>query len=355
MLSFLLAMLACTAPPELQGRWVRADLHVHSSLGSNDTDGLGLPAALPEAMARANLDVVFLTDHSNSQGSMDCADVEDCPNRGPERTDGDWPEGVYLASEISPIHELPSSTEPTGHIGCLARDGFATTFVDRPPGSMSGADAVDACRDAGGFAVLNHPFGPAAWVAFDWTSEDFDAIEVFNGGLNFDPTDAEALQAWEDRVAIGRDIVPVGGSDCHRWGTEAPGTLLDPALGWPTTHVLLREGEDVMDGLRAGRVWLGDPITTLAFTATRGRTIAGPGESLRGPATAHVHAISAAEGLVLQLKQVGGPVVAEAPVRGEARLEFTLSPGLYYSRIMPEDPVIAGSRGVAVSHMIRVE
>ena len=136
---FLPVLMACTSTPELEGRWVRADLHVHSSLGSNDTDGLGLPAALPDAMDRANLDVVFLTDHSNSQGSMDCADVEDCPNRGPERTAGDWPEGVYLASEISPISDLPTSSEPTGHIGCLARYGFDATFEDRPPGSMSGA------------------------------------------------------------------------------------------------------------------------------------------------------------------------------------------------------------------------
>ena len=83
-----LLMMACSTepgPPSApEGAWLAGDLHVHSSVGSNDTDGLGLPGALGPAMEAAGLDFVYLTDHSNSMGSMACetGDVEDCPNQG---------------------------------------------------------------------------------------------------------------------------------------------------------------------------------------------------------------------------------------------------------------------------------
>ena len=101
--------------------WVSIDPHVHSSLGSNDTDGLGTPDTIQAAMEKANLDYIFLTDHSNSLGSMDCMDVEDCPNQGPELTMGDWGTTVIRAVEISPRAEEGSLQDPTGHIGCIPK------------------------------------------------------------------------------------------------------------------------------------------------------------------------------------------------------------------------------------------
>ena len=102
--------------------WLATDPHVHSSLGSNDTDGLGTPDRIQAAMANAGLDLIWMTDHSNSQGSMSCDDVEDCPNQGPEVTEGTWPDNVLLASELSPRSTEDNLSEPVGHIGCLPYD-----------------------------------------------------------------------------------------------------------------------------------------------------------------------------------------------------------------------------------------
>ncbi len=336
--------------------WLAGDLHVHSSVASNDTDGRGLPDALGPAMAAAGLDFVFLTDHSNAAGSMHCDDVEDCPNLGPEVAVAEWPAGVVAATEISPIAQLPTSSEPNGHVGCLPLDGVGFTsdgaFVDRPPGAVSGASAVLQCADAGGWTIVNHPFG-AAWIQWDWTTSDFDAMEVYNGGGRFAPSDEAALERWEQE---GARWVAVGGSDCHRWGTEPPGGALDPALGWPVTWVGVREGEGVLDGLRAGRVVIAEPGTTLAVEARRGATSVGPGESVRGRATMRVTATAVEAGLELQLKEVGGDVLS-ARVLGDdgAHIELEVGPGLYYARVWPMSDVVFGTGGVALSNAIRVE
>ena len=147
--------------------WKSVDPHVHSSLGSNDTVGQGTPDVIKNVMDRANLDFIFLTDHSNSLGSMSCHDVEDCPNQGPELTQGVWDESVVRAVEISPRAEEEELHEPTGHIGCIPKvrnEWQIEAFVDRPFGSILAKDAIEQCRAANGWVILNHPFGPTPWT-----------------------------------------------------------------------------------------------------------------------------------------------------------------------------------------------
>jgi hypothetical protein len=339
-------LVAC-AVPEVEGTWLAGDLHVHSSVASNDTDGLGTPDALAAAMEVAGLDFVYVTDHSNSAGSMHCEDVEDCPNLGPELPVADWPDGVWLGSEISPRH--PQDSEATGHVGCLPLDGASfpglEAFVDRPMGEVTGGEALAQCLDHGGFGIVNHPFG-VPWLRWDETSEDFDAIEVYNGTARFEQGDEQAVAWWEELV-VEREVVAVGGSDCHRWGLTDPDSLLDPPLGWPTTWVLVRDGERPLDAIRAGRVVVAEPGATIALEARRGRRLAVPGERIRGPAV--LTASGASEGTELELVQVGVGVVASgAPITVE------VGPGVYYARLWP-DEIGLMTPGVALTNPIRVE
>ncbi|MEN0063916.1 MAG: CehA/McbA family metallohydrolase [Myxococcota bacterium] len=362
-----LALFACSSEPtpppveNLVGIWQTGDVHVHSSVGSNDTDGLGTPEVLAEAMTKAGLDFVFLTDHSNSTGSMNCAtgDVEDCPNQGPELAFADWPKGVFLANEISPVFALDTPTVPTGHIGCLPIEGTFQTerFIDRPPGTVTGGDALAQCKAAGGFAILNHPHAIAPWIEYDWTSEDFDAIEVYNGTLRFDPFDEESLGEWERRVAQGRNIVPIGASDCHRWSTNPPGSLEDPPLGWPAMKIFIVEGERPVQAIAAGRVVIAEPGTTLTLTAQRGERSAGPGERLTGPATFEATATSDVPNRLLQLKQAGGDVLAEVAIDGEVTVSLEGSAGAaIYARVWPDNPLIGTfTAGIALTNVIRVD
>ena len=355
MMAGMLGCLACVAqdadPVSPEGTWLAADLHVHSSVGSNDTDGQGVPNVLAERMEAAGLDVVFVTDHSNAMGSMGCDDVEDCPNQGPETPPGPWPAGVFPASEISP---RAVGLDPRGHVGCLPLAGELTTdrFIDRPMGDVSGADAVDQCHAANGFAIVNHPFG-FGWLSYDFTSDAYDAMEVFNGTNRFDVFDVLAVEAWQQRVADGASVVPVGGSDCHRWFTPFPGGGADPALGYPTTHVFVAPSETILDGLRAGRVIVADPETSLSLTAETPESVALPGDSVAGPATLSATASTTAGDRVLQLIDVNGEVLAEVDVQGEVTVSAEVDEGAVYARVWPDSDV-AEEAGVAIANVIRV-
>ncbi|MEE2752012.1 MAG: CehA/McbA family metallohydrolase [Myxococcota bacterium] len=358
----LVAWIGCGDPPKPLGVWMPGDVHVHSSLGSNDTDGEGLPEVLGAAMERAGLEWLVLTDHSNSAGSMHCDDVEDCPNLGPEIVEAPWPDGVYMGSEISLIEDLAETLVPNGHIGCIAKNGYAfegrETFQDRPAGSLEGADAVAQCHEAGGWAIINHPYSPAGWMAYDWSSETFEGIEVYNGGARFDAWDSQGLSAWEERVADGRDLVPVGGSDCHRWAVEAPGEgLLDPALGYPTTWVQVRDGESPVDALLAGRVVIAEPGTTLEFWAVSRTYSVGPGESTAGEVTLNVRSTVETEARVLELREVGGDVIERVSMAGgTGSISVSVGTGTYYARVWPEflDPNL-DEAGIALTAAIRVK
>ncbi|HJN72504.1 MAG TPA: hypothetical protein QGF58_01105 [Myxococcota bacterium] len=348
--SMVTMLSACSVPP-LDGVWLAGDLHVHSSVGSNDTDGNGTVEALGPAMEEAGLDFLFITDHSNAQGSMGCEDVEDCPNQGPEISGVAWPEGVIEGSEISPIASLEGNGGPTGHVGCLPLEGAFVdleVWIDRPPGEVSGKDAVEQCVAKGGWAIVEHPHAAAPWVEYDWTSEDFDALEVYNGGARFDPWDAESVSEWEARAADG--VVPVGGSDCHRWGGTVPDDFLNPPLGWPTTWVRVLDGELPIDALVAGRVVIGEPDVSLRIEASTRRQRAGPGGVIDGPAELLVEGHSEGD-VELQLVRIPGEVVAS----GSDELVYEGQQGLYYARFWPTDPdFTALATGVALTGVIRV-
>jgi len=259
----VLLLAGCAQNIDFDWTWAPGDLHVHASGASNDTDGASSPEDIAEVARERGLSFVVLTDHSNSTGSMHCDDVEDCPNLGPEFThsaaaaaQSDDSFVMVVGSEISPLS--------AGHIGCLPpEEGFHWdgAFVDRPEGEVQGADVLEQCRGLGGFAVVNHPFAPASWVAWDWTSHAYDAIEVWNGGLRWDSSDEQALHAWECAVARGQAVVPVAASDNHQARLEPPGDALNAPLGQPRTSVGLLPGT-LLDwpalrrGLLAGQVVL---------------------------------------------------------------------------------------------------
>jgi hypothetical protein len=265
---------------------VDGDLHVHATGGSNDTDSTSFPLDIATVARTRGLDFIILTDHSNATGSMTFGDdVENHPNLGPEfpyrelaaslSTPGEF---VMLdGNEISPIASLTTAGPPRGHIGCLPRPGdpfgavpASFAFVDRPPGAITGGAGVSSCHSIGGFAVVNHPYSFVTWVAYDWTSFEYDAIEVWNGGLAQDAWDLKGVQAWWCDRSLGRVVAPVGASDCHHAHVDSPGTLTDPALGVTRTRVFVSEltPEGITAGLAAGRTVAHDDVSTLEVWAS---------------------------------------------------------------------------------------
>ena len=363
MIFLFLLLLACS---QLVDRgtpfWFSVDPHVHSSVGSNDTDGFGTPQVLANYMLQRDLDAVWITDHSNSLGSMDCADVEECPNQGPEFPSGDWPPNTWLGVEISPRSTEDDLLSPTGHIGCIPIDvSFEnTTFTDRPFGEVTGENALNQCHQAGGWSILNHPFGPATWVAYDWSSFNFDAMEVYNGSAGFDQSDWDAVEMWETLLLEGHSIVPIGASDSHRWNTEAPGTILDSALGWPRTEVGTWSPQLSAQDLLNGMVILADPSVHLRYFITTKRGSFWPGEVVEdSEATLHITFASTETRPVLEVRYISDSTVQTIfqtnPTPDKQNVEIPLSSnGQYYVRIRPMD-IELGSRGFSMGNVIHLQ
>jgi len=250
------------------GSWYAGDMHVHATGASNDTGGDSYPEDIKRVAMERGLDFVVLTDHSNSTGS-DVTTTDEDPalfNQGPEFPYWDsaafYSDNNFLmidGNEISPVN--PDNFIPTGHIGCIPMDlntfNKDYVFTDRPKGTVNGENILHQATVAGCFKILNHPYAITRWIAYDWTSYDYDAIEIWNGTAGFDQFgDEYAYHAWICDLLAGRQVTPIGSSDCHRVKTAPPGSGLNPALGYPSTAVFAQSltWNNIMHGLKKGDV-----------------------------------------------------------------------------------------------------
>jgi len=193
-------------------RWLAGDLHTHTV----HSDGVLTVPELARFAAGRGLDFVAVTDHNTISHHAELAD----------------------AAATHRITLLPGQevTAPGGHAGALGGVGW----IDfREP-----ADAwLEACEQAGGLLSVNHPYGgPVSWVAP--MKRRPPLLEVWHWSW-LDTRWTTPLSWWQ---AWDPMAVPVGGSDWHRPGSDAP-------PGSPTTWV---EAEDtdsaaVLAALAAGR------------------------------------------------------------------------------------------------------
>ncbi|MCA9689340.1 MAG: hypothetical protein R3A51_16225 [Nannocystaceae bacterium] len=280
------------------GLWLAGDLHVHATGASNDTGGDSLPADIAARARAIGLAFVVLTDHSNSTGSDPTTTDEDPAlfNRGPEFPL--WDEAAALSvagefilvsgNELSPVAEGDLPQTPTGHIGCVPGDlddfDVDSPFIDRPRGQVTGGDALAQARARGCFTIVNHPYAFATWINYDWTSREYDAMEVWNGsGDGLDDFDMQGHAAWRCDLLQGRAVTPIAASDNHRVHIEPPGEPLDPPLGWPVTEVFAErlEWPAIMAGLSAGRVALGEGDSRLYLDGYDGARLRHEGAETR--------------------------------------------------------------------------
>ena len=231
-------------PARAGHRWLAGDLHTHTV----HSDGaLTVPELAALAVGRG-LDFLAVTDHNTVSHHAELA----------------------AASRRYGITLLPGQEVTTdgGHAGALGDVGWID-FREEP-------DAwLDATEAAGGLLSVNHPFaGPVSWTrpmrrrpplleVWHWSWLDLRWNLPLSWWLAWDPA-----------------AVPVGGSDWHQEGSDAP-------PGRPTTWVECEGDEpaDVLDGLRAGRVAISaerdGPVLlrhddALVAVGADGLTLAGP-------------------------------------------------------------------------------
>jgi len=278
-LTTLLLLSSCKeeTPPTFQfeadppGQWFKGDFHVHATGASNDTGGDSWPADIKAKAIEHGLDFIVLTDHSNSTGS-DVDTREEDPalfNQGSEFPYWDKAKelsepGEFLmicGNEISPVAE-EGVNKATGHIGCIPKnmDNFdtETPFIDRPKGAVNGGEALQQAIDRNCFTIINHPYSLSLRIRYDWTNMNYDAIEIWNGTIGYDPSDETARKAWICDLLNGKNTIAIGASDCHRVHTKTPGDGLDPALGFPATAVFASSltWNNIIDNLQKGNSYI---------------------------------------------------------------------------------------------------
>jgi hypothetical protein len=200
-------------PAEAGRTWLAGDLHAHTF----HSDGVMSVAELAAHAVERGLDFVAVTDHNtvSHHGLL-------------------GPASARYGVTLLPGQEV---TTELGHAGVLGDTGW----IDfREPASSW----LSAAESRGGLMSVNHPFaGPSSWV--HPMPRRPPLLEVWHWSW-LDPSWTTPLSWWQ---AWDPSAIPVGGSDWHRPGSDAP-------LGTPTTWVSCADQSvsGVLDGLRAGRV-----------------------------------------------------------------------------------------------------
>lgn len=175
------------------------DMHIHTVVGSMDSDIS--PKRLGEQANLVGLNGVAITEHLHGWRDDELAHFRQ-------------EHGLF-------VYNAREWTTEMGHIGVFGL----------PPDLKNlryASDLRTACKDNGGFMVMNHPFryfpGPSSllfgdrWRGGDLTIEELaahpvfsmvDAVEVLNGGC----IDRENRLALEVATHLG--LPTVGGSDAH--------------------------------------------------------------------------------------------------------------------------------------------
>jgi len=192
--------------------WLAGDLHTHTV---HSDGGMTVPELARFAAGRG-LDFLAVTDHNT------ISHHSELPAAGAAH-------GIALV----PGQEV---TTEAGHANALGRIGWVD--FREPPDAW-----LEATEQAGGLLSVNHPIGGhVSWAAP--MKRRPPLIEVWHWSW-LDTRWTTPLGWW---LAWDPDAIPVGGSDWHKPGSDAP-------PGAPTTWVAAdaAEPEAILDAIGAGR------------------------------------------------------------------------------------------------------
>lgn len=186
---------------------LKADLHVHSGASP---DGAGTVDDVLSSAVEHGLDAVAVTDHDNLGASLDAVD----------------------AAEDYEVLALPG-VEVTSEIGHVLALGVEEPIAPRRPIE----ETVEAIREAGGVAVIPHPFQQARHGV--GAVADCDGVETFNSRLITGRGNRQA-----DAFADEQGLPKLAGSDAHT-----------PAMvGRAYTEIDAEPTRDaILDAIREGR------------------------------------------------------------------------------------------------------
>ncbi|WP_457580816.1 CehA/McbA family metallohydrolase [Ensifer canadensis] len=242
---------ARTFPVRKAAGWYRGDLHCHTF----HSDAAGAPELLHAAAKQAGLDFLAIADHNtisqrryfHPHSSTDLVFVR--------------------AMEV---------TTAVGHANVFGVDDWIDFRMTRPEHGHTLADMV---HERGGLLSINHDKPTIPW---DYEVPEIDCMEVWQS--HWMAWNWVSLDRYQQRLASGKKISAIGGSDFHQPARLMPEGLL--MLARPTTVLWLEElSEDaILAAMKAGHGYItespdGPHIALSVDDQPMGSTVSGPVEA----------------------------------------------------------------------------
>jgi len=204
-----------TAP----GRWYRGNLHTHTT----KSDGRMSPEEVTAWYAAHGYDFLSLTEHRFRLDPEPYRRDELLLIPGIELDGHDRSRGLY-------------------HVVGLGVDNS----IQCPPG-LGLQDTVDLVRDAGGLAVLAHPYWSGQTSAQLRGVEGVCGMEVYNGVCEKEVGKGLSAVHWDDLLAAGERLWGLAVDDAH--GHPPDG---DMGWGWVMVKAQALTEEAILEALEAG-------------------------------------------------------------------------------------------------------
>jgi hypothetical protein len=237
-----------TLPVRKGAGWYRGDLHCHTF----HSDAAGAPELLHEAARQAGLDFLAVADHNT---------ISQRRYFHPASS----PDLVFIrAMEV---------TTANGHANVYGIDDWIDFRMTRPEHAHTLARLV---HERGGLLSINHDKPTIPW---DYELPEADCMEVWQS--SWMAWNWVALARYQERLATGRRLSAIGGSDFHQPARLMPEGPL--ALARPTTVLWLEELSEaaVLAAMKAGRGYVtespdGPHLSLTVNGLPMGATVSGP-------------------------------------------------------------------------------
>lgn len=221
--------------------WYKGNLHTHTTESDGDAD----PDVVVSWYKEHDYDFLVLSDHNHR------TILEHKIKGGPLMVPGEEVSARILGGEI-PIH----------------MNGIGISRVVEPIDAGEVVETlqanIDAIRDAGGIAQLNHP--NAHWA---FNHEDIlqvngaSLLEVYNGwpGANSEggPGKHSAEEMWDNILSAGQVIFGVATDDAHHY-SDYTHTLANPGRGWVQVRASELSVNAIVDSLATGEFYFSTGI-----------------------------------------------------------------------------------------------
>jgi len=170
---------------------LKIDFHTHSFYSKHKiwkTEAFGKPRQMIDKARQMGLNGLAITDHDSVKGSL---------------------VGMKYAKKLKDFLLVPGSevSSADGHMVALG-------ITENVPKNLTAGETIDRVHDLGGIVIAAHPYG--SWPRKDVLRDrikvnDFDAIEILNGGLTINANRKAYLAAKELKLPM------TAGSDSHHW------------------------------------------------------------------------------------------------------------------------------------------